>query len=386
MRSIFALIAFAFVAVAQQPQIGVPVPPLGAGPWVFDTAEQHKIKVSVVTKGVSHPWSLAFLPDGNMLITERSGRLRIVRDGVLDPKPLAGIPKVNAVRNAGLFDVVLHPRFTDNRWVYFTYSKPGEAGLSATTLARGTLGRDGLTDVRDLYSTEYSKDLGGSRIAFGRDGSVYITTGAANGNAAQDLNSAYGKVLRLNDDGSIPKDNPFTGKAGKPEIFSLGHRDHLGLAVHPVTGQLFNVEHGPNGGDELNLIAAGHNYGWPLVSFGRLYEGPRVSDNPYKPEFTLPQTFWTPSIAPSGLMFYTGDKFAAWKGNAFLGGTRKGEIPGTGRLERVFFSDKFEDMRRESLLEDLHQRIRDVRQGPEGFLYVLTDEDDGALLRIEPAN
>ena len=204
---------------------------------------------------------------------------------------------------------------------------------------------------------------------------------------AQEANSAYGKVLRLNDDGSIPKDNPFVGKAGtRPEIFSLGHRDHLGLTVHPVTGQLFNVEHGPNGGDELNLIEGGHNYGWPIVSYGRLYDGPRVSDNPSRPEFTLPQVFWTPSIAPTGLMFYTGDKFPAWKGNAFVGSGRKGEIPGTGHLERVVFNEKFEDMRRESLLEDLHQRIRDVRQGPDGYLYVLTEEEDGALLRIEPAN
>jgi len=382
--------AAAGTALAQQrtsaPPIGLPHVTLGDGPFVFDTAEQHKIRVVVVTKGLSHPWSLAFLPGGNMLVTERAGRLRIIRDGVLDPQPLAGVPKVNAVRNAGLFDIALAPKFAENKLLYFTYSKPGEGGKSATTLARGRLEGSGLTDVQDLFVSEWSTVLGGSRIVFARDGTIFMTTGAAFGKLAQDPNSDYGKILHLKDDGSIPGDNPFAGRPGyKPEIYTLGHRDQLGLAIDPASGALYNDENGPNGGDEMNLILPGRNYGWPLVSFGRGYDGPRISEVPTRDGIEQPVVVWLPSIAPSGLTFYSGDKFPAWKGNVFLGGMRRGEIPGTGRLERVVFNSKMEELRRESLLTELHQRIRDVRQGPDGFLYVLTDEDDGALLRIEPA-
>ncbi len=370
----------------QAPPIGVPHVALGAGPFVFNTAEQHKVKVVVVARGLVHPWSLAFLPDGNMLVTERPGRLRIVRDNVLDPQPLAGIPKVNAVRNAGLFDVALHPKFAENHLVYFTYSKPGENNQAATTLARGRLERNGLTDVKDLFQGEWTTVLGGSRIVFGRDGTIFMTTGAATGNLAQDPNSDYGKVLRLRDDGTVPPDNPFVGKPGhKPEVYSLGHRDQLGLTVNPETGAILNDENGPNGGDEINLILPGHNYGWPLVSFGRNYDGARISDSPSREGIDGPLVYWVPSIAISGLTFYTGDRFPAWKGNVFVGGMRYGEIPGTGRLERVVFNEKMEELRRESLLTDLKQRIRDVRQGPDGLLYVLTEEEDGALLRLEPA-
>jgi glucose/arabinose dehydrogenase len=386
------LCAAALLGQAQQqprpapPPIGVPHVALGAGPFVFDTAEQHKIRVVVVARGLVHPWSVAFLPDGNMLITERPGRMRIIRDGVLDPAPLSGIPKVHAVRNAGLFDIALHPKFAENKLVYFTYSKPGEDGKLATALARGRLERSGLADVKDIFVGEWTTVIGGSRIAFGRDGTIYMTTGAAFGTLSQDPNSDYGKILRLRDDGTIPPDNPFVGRAGyKPEIFSLGHRDQLGLTVHPVTGAIYNDENGPNGGDEVNLILPGRNYGWPTVSYGRTYEGPKVSDSPSRQGIEEPLVVWVPSIAPSGLTFYNGDRFPAWKGNLFLGGMRRGEIPGTGRLERVVFNDKMEELRRESLLTDLHQRIRDVRQGPDGYLYVLTEEEDGALLRIEPA-
>lgn len=371
---------------AAAPAIGLPHVALGDGPFVFDTAEQHKIRVVVVTKGLSHPWSLVFLPGGNVLVTERAGRLRIIRDGVLDPQPLAGVPKVNAVRNAGLFDVALHPKFAENKLVYFTYSKPGEGGKSATTLARGRLEASGLVDVQDLFVSDWSTVLGGSRIVFAPDGTIFMTTGAAFGNLAQDTNSDYGKILHLRDDGSVPTDNPFVGRPGyKPEIYTLGHRDQLGLAFDPQTGALYNDENGPNGGDEMNVILPGRNYGWPLISFGRAYDGPRISENPTREGIEQPVVVWLPSIAPSGLTFYNGDKFPAWKGNAFLGGMRRGEIPGTGRLERVVFNSKMQELRRESLLTELHQRIRDVRQGPDGFLYVLTDEDDGALLRIEPA-
>ncbi len=369
----------------QAPPIGIPHVDLGAGPFTFDTAEQHKIRVVVVTKGLSHPWGLAFLPDGAMLVTERAGRLRMIRDGVLDPRPLAGMPSVYAFRNAGLFDIALHPKFAENKLLYFTYSKPGENGQQATTLARGHLDGSALTDVRDLFVGEWTTVLGGSRIAFGRDGMIYMTTGAATGNAAQDPNSDYGKVLRLREDGSVPGDNPFVGRRGyKPEIYSLGHRDQLGLTIHPETGVVYSNENGPNGGDEINLILPGRNYGWPLVSYGRTYEGPRVSEAPWREGIEQPLVIWIPSIALSGMTFYTGDRFPAWKGNVFVGGMRQGEIPPTGRLERVVFNSKMEELRRESLLLDLKQRIRDVRQGPDGFLYVLTEEENAALLRIEP--
>jgi len=370
----------------QKPPIGLPHVDLASGPFIFDTAEQHKIRVTVVARGLVHPWSVAFLPDGNMLITERPGRLRTIRDGVLDPQPIAGIPKVHAVRNAGLFDVALDPKFAENQQLFFTYTKPGENGQVAIALATGHLEKGALTGVHDLFTGEWTTLLAGSRIAFGRDGMIYMTTGAANGNAAQDPNSDYGKVLRLRPDGKIPQDNPFVGRAGyKPEIYSLGHRDQLGLAIHPDTGAVLSNENGPNGGDEINLILPGRNYGWPVVSFGRNYDGPRISDSPSKEGMEPPLVVWLPSIALSGMTFYNGDRFPSWKGNVFVGGMRSGELPGTGHIERVVFNAKMEELRRESLLGDLKQRIRDVRQGPDGLLYVLTEEEDGALLRIEPA-
>ena len=381
-----AIFATAALFAQQAPQLTVPHSGLSAGPFIIDTAEQHKIRVSVVARGLVHPWSVAFVPDGSMLVTERPGRMRIVRDGVLDPKPLAGIPKVHAVRNGGLFDVVLHPKFAENKLVYFTYTKPGENGNVATTLARGKLDRGGLTEVKDLFTGEWTTVLGGSRVVFARDGTLFMTTGAATGTLAQDPNSDYGKILRLRDDGTAPPDNPFVGRAGyKPEIYSLGHRDQLGLTIHPETGALLNNENGPNGGDEINLILPGRNYGWPVISFGRNYDGPRVSESPSREGMEPPLVVWIPSIATSGMTFYSGDRFPNWKGNVFVGGMRYGEILGTGRLERVVFNAKMEELRRESLLTELRQRIRDVRQGPDGLLYVLTEEEDGALLRIEPA-
>lgn len=386
-KSILLISAISALVAQQRPPIGVPHVSLGEGPFTFDTAEQHKIQVVVAARGLSHPWSLAFLPDGDMLVTERAGRLRLIHQGKLRPEPVSGVPKVYAVRNAGLFEVALDPKFADNKFVYLTYTKAGESGRSAIALARGRFEGAALTDVRDLFVGEWTSGFGGSRLAFGSDGTIYMTTGAVAGNLAQDPNSDYGKVLRLRMDGTVPPDNPFVGKAGhKPEVYSMGHRDQLGLAINPATGELFNDENGPNGGDEINRILPGRNYGWPLVSFGRNYDGARISASPVVEGIESPIVVWIPSIAPSGLAFYTGDRFPAWKGNVFVGGMREGEIPGTGRLERVVFNNKMEELRRESLLTELHQRIRDVRQGPDGMLYVLTEEEDGALLRIEPAN
>ena len=372
----------------QQPPIGVPVPPLGAGPWVFDTAEQHKISVSVVTKVLSHPWGLAFLPGGDMLVTERPGRLRTIRRGVLDPQAVSGVPQVRTDGNGGLMDVAIHPRFADNRFVYLTYTKPAGNGMGAPALARGRLEAGALTDVRDLLVTDAYEGNSGlnGRVVFGRDGKVYMSTGGNVGNVSQDPTSLRGKILRLNDDGSVPSDNPFVGHAGhRPEIYTLGHRNTLGLIVHPETGMLWNHENGPNGGDEINIILRGRNYGWPVVSFGRNYPGAPISEHPTREGMESPFVVWLPAIAVAGMAVYTGDQFPAWRGNVFVGSLREGGIPGTGHLQRIVFNARTEELRRESMLTELRQRIREVREGPDGFLYLLTDEDDAALLRIEPA-
>jgi glucose/arabinose dehydrogenase len=254
---------------------------------------------------------------------------------------------------------------------------------SNLTLVRARYANGALTDVQELYSAG-DGPTAGSRLAFDGAGFVYLTTGAPFGDNAQDPRSPYGKVLRLKDDGKVPDDNPFVKDAGaKPEIFSLGHRDHLGLTAS--NGRVFNAEHGPNGGDEVNLILPGRNYGWPKVTFGRGYDGAPLAESPMGQGLEPPMIVWLPSIGPSGLAFYDGDRFPAWKGNLFVGSVRRGEIPRTGGLERVVLNDKLQELRRETLLTELHQRIRDVRQGPDGLLYVLTDEDDGALLRLEPA-
>ena len=372
----------------EETPIGVPVPPLGGGPWVFDTAEQHKIRVSVVTKELSHPWAIAFLPEGGMLVTERPGRLRMVRDGILDPQAVSGVPGVRTDGNGGLMDVTLHPQFADNSLVYLTYTKPVGDGRGAPALARGRLEGGALTDVRDLLVTEAYEGNSGlnGRVVFGRDGKVYMSTGGRVERVSQDFMSLRGKVLRLNDDGSVPDDNPFVGQEGyRPEIYSFGHRNTLGLIVHPETGEIWQHENGPNGGDEINIVLPGRNYGWPVVSFGRDYSGARLYE-PTREGMETPLVVWLPAIAVAGMTVYTGDQFPAWKGNVFVGSLREGGIPGTGHLQRIVFNDRTEELRRESMLMELRQRFREVRQGPDGFLYVLTDEDDGALLRIEPTH
>jgi glucose/arabinose dehydrogenase len=363
---------------------GIRPVPLPEKPLEFHTAEGQDIRVVVVARGLVHPWSLAFLPDRGLLVTERPGRLRIVRDGVLDPRPLAGVPTVRAMGLSGLMDVALHPRFAENHYVYLTYTKPVGDEQATLALARGRFEGGALTDVRDIFVAGPGTG-GASRIAFGLDGSLFMTTGGGGGKGAQDPNSYAGKVLRLRDDGTVPSDNPFVGRAGyKPEVYSLGHRNSLGLAVQPGTGDVWQNENGPNGGDEINIIRPGRNYGWPLVSFGRTYQGPKQSEQPWRDGFEQPIVFWVPSISVSGMTFYTGNRLPKWKGDVFVGGMRTGEIPGTGHLERILFNEKMEELRRESLLAEMRQRIRDVRQGPDELLYLLTDADDGAVLRIEP--
>ena len=362
--------------------------PLKKGPFNYATGEGQDIRVVVVTKALAFPFSITFLPDGTMLVTERAGRLRVIRNGKLDPKPVSGGPAAFSAGISGLpgavhgyMDVALHPQFAQNQLLYLSYTKPLPDNKRTVAVARARWTGDSLADVKDVFVA--NDNAGGAvPLAFGRDGMLYIGT---SGGTAQSLENYGGKVLRIRDDGSVPADNPFVGQAGaKPEIYTLGHRSPLGLAVHPVTGEVWESENGPNGGDELNIIRAGKNYGWPLVSYGRTYPGPWQSTLPTHVGYEPPVVYWTPAIAVSGFTFYTGDKLAKWTGDVFAGGLRTGEIPGTGRLDRILFNEKMEELRRESLLTDLGQRIRDVQQGPDGLLYVATDEDEGAILRIEP--
>jgi len=373
------------------PPLAIPRATFGDGPWTVEAAEGVKIRMSVVTKGLVNPWSFAWLPDGSMLITERPGRLRLLKNGVLDPTPISGVPVVKAQRLSGLMDVALHPKFAENHILYLTYNKGREDGMMATVLARGRLEGNALKDVKDIFVAEPWWDGAGgsaSRIVFGRDGMLYMTTGSgggANFAQGQEKNIHKGKVLRLKDDGTVPPDNPFVKQPEfKPEIYSWGHRNSLALIVHPVTGELWNSENGPNGGDEINIVKAGKNYGWPTVSMGRSYEGPWQGKFE-KDGMEGPLVYWMPAIAASGLMIYTGDKFPQWRNNAFVGAMRYGEIPNTGHLQRIVFNEKTEEIRREMLLTEFRQRIRDVKQGPDGFVYLLTDENPGVLLKLEPA-
>lgn len=360
----------------------MPIPAMPEQPVEYATAEGMRIRVSVVTRGISHPWSIAFLPDDVWLVTQTHGGLRSVRGGVLDPEPVAGAPEVKPLRRSGLLEVTLHPKFADNRFVYLTYHKGLADDQGAIALARARWDGKALQGLQDLFVT--LPDSGTvSRMIFGPDGKIYLSTA---GGDAQDPSTHAGKILRLNEDGSVPSDNPFVGRAGyRPEIYTLGHRTTLGLTVHPGTGQIWQSENGPNGGDEVNVLVPGGNYGWPLVSLGRTYQGPWHSQKYQQEGFIDPIVYWTPSIAVSGLTFYTGDRLPRWKGDLFVGGLRQGEIIGTGQIQRVLLNERMEELRREALLTDWRHRMRDVRQGPDGLLYVLVDDDDGAILRIEPA-
>lgn len=364
-------------------------PELAHGHIDFESAAERKLRAVVLARHLEQPWSIAFLPDGMMLVTERVGRVRVIRDGHLDPHPVDGVPQVQTGGPRGLqglMDVALHPQFAQNHFVYLAYHKPTPNG-GATTLARGRWDGSALVDVQDIFESG-ATDTEASRIVFGRDGMLYMSISAPGSpkvRRAQDPNDYGGKVVRLRDDGSIPADNPFVRRAGyKPAIYTMGHRNGHGLAVNPETSEIWETEQGPSGGDELNVLHAGHNYGWPLVSYGRDYWGPRISPEPSRVGMDDPAVVWLPSIGLTGMTFYTGDRFPHWKRDVFVTGLRQGGIPRTGQIQRIEFNDRWEELRREPMLSDLKQRMRDVRQGPDGLLYVLTAEDDGALLRIEP--
>jgi glucose/arabinose dehydrogenase len=372
------------------------------GPVVLTTPS---VRFRVVPiKGLLFPWALAFLPNGDILVTEQNRTaLRLIRNGVLDPTPIGGLPpSIRSTRRdtAGV-DIAVHPDFSQNRLVYVAYWKgqPGNDSVHTAVLARGRFdGGTNLTDVRQIFeSTSWTDGPSAARILFGRDGKIYMAIGAPGfiekvGDSAWAQNPAEygGKILRLNDDGTVPADNPFVGRPGyKPEIFALGIRNAIGMALHPQTGELWETENGPQGGDEVNVIRAGLNYGWPLVSYGRSYsydlDGKRTGLPPptIQPPTSAagmeePFTFYKPSIAIAGMMFYTGDAFPAWKGNLFVGG-----LAGM-QLSRIEFNRQGLEARRETLLTELRQRIRDVKQGPDGNIYLTTDMAAGAVLRLEP--
>jgi aldose sugar dehydrogenase len=412
-----ALIAAPIVAVAGDaqrdagpPSSAAPAALIGPPdhPVVVVTDNQQRLRVVPIATGLSHPWGMAFLPDGrSMLVTERPGRLRMIRDGALDPKPITGVPSVNNIFIGGLNDVALHPKFADNQYVYLSYAKGGDRGATLA-VARGRLHGTDLTDLRDIFVADAWESAGpsattgggtyGGRMLFGPDGTLYVTVGdrdtrvlgsdATVRSRAQSLGTHLGKVLRLRDDGSVPADNPFVGRPGaKPEIYTYGHRNAYGLAFHPQTGELWECEFGPMGGDEINVLRPGRNYGWPLVSLGRNYTGELVSDRSWaRPGMEMPVFFWNPVVNPTNILFYTGTRFPGWRGSLLVSGL------GSKQLQRLPVDAKGSVGRPQSMLGQLGLRFRDMRQGPDGFLYLLTemqqtgnDDVDGAVLRVEPA-
>lgn len=382
-RFLAAAIAGAAVAAA---------PAAGQEPHQSELAT---FRVVTVAEGLENPWSMAFLPDGSMLVTERPGRLRIIRAGRLLPEPIAGVPDVRARGQGGLLDVVLHPDFENNHLVYLSYSKPNaDASEGTTAIIRGRLEGNALTGVEEIFEARAWSRGGnhfGSRLAFDDEGYLFITVGdravrpelgTGPGHPAQDLSNHQGTVIRLHDDGRVPADNPFVGREGaRPEIWSYGHRNLQGLAIHPETGDIWETEHGPQGGDELNLIRPGRNYGWPVIGYGVQYGGDRIHDGTAQEGMEQPVHYWVPSIATSGLLVYTGDAFPGWKGNLFVGGMA-GE-----QLARLTL-DGQRVVSEETLLRGFG-RIRDVRQGPDGFIYLaIDDRRDGQtpIVRLEPVN
>ena len=374
LRRLLALTAAALITVAS-----------AAAQSTLSNAVSGRAMATVVAERLDHPWSLAFLPgDGplRMLVTERAGRLRVVTADGKVSAPIAGVPSVHAVNQGGLLDVAVAPDFAQSRRLYLSFAQAVEGG-ARTAVVSARLADMALTEVKLIFAQADIVAGGhhfGSRIAIARDGSLYVTTGEryVAKDRAQALDSHLGKVIRINPDGSVPKDNPFVGKTGaKPEIWSYGHRNLQGAAIHPVTGKLWTHEHGPKGGDEINIPAAGKNYGWPVVGYGIDYSGQKLHDSTGKAGMEPPVHYWVPSIAPSGMAFYTADRFPAWKGSLFVGalaGQHLARLTLDG--ERVVAEER--------LLGERNERIRDVRQGPDGYLYVLTDERNGKILRVSP--
>ena len=345
------------------------------------SAAEKPYRVVTVAEGLEHPWGMAFLPDGRMLVTELPGRLRIVSaDGKVSP-PIEGLPPIAPVGQGGLLDVALHPKFAENRLVYFSFAEPGPGG-QGTAVSRGRLEGNALKDVQSVFSQKPKLSGGqhfGSRLVFAPDGTLYISMGERGQmERAQDRRNHQGTIARVNDDGSVPDDNPFVNTKGVlPEIYTWGNRNVQGMALNPWTGVVWAQEHGPMGGDEVNILKKGANYGWPKITYGLNYNGSVISDKTHMEGMEQPLLHWTPSIAPSGMAFYDGDKFPQWKGDLFVGALKD------RHLRRVDL-DGEKVVGQEKLLLELKERIRDVRDGPDGFLYVLTDAPDGRLLRLEP--
>ena len=414
-RSLAAAVAILAVPLAAQQEVpmrgntpvapqGIKIPPLPDAPVRYETAEGQNIRVSVYARGFRNPWSLAFVSDDTILVAERGGAIRAVRNGVVDPEPVRGTPRAIGAGLSGT-DLALHPDFERNRLVYISYTKPldenpaaapapaapapaaapagrggrGAAPRTTVAVARAVWDGKGFTDAKDIFVGEGGS---GGPIVFGGDGMLYVAHG---GGDTQSPKTLGGKILRLTDEGKVPPDNPFVGRVdARPEIFTMGHRTFLRMAKHPITGAIWQIENGPNGGDEVNILTPGTNYGWPLISLGRTYAGPW--QGPFSKEgYRDPIIYWMPAIAVSSITFYTGDRLPKWKGDVFVSGMRYGEIPGTGQLHRILINKNLEELRREPLLQDLRRRIRDVKQGRDGLLYLLTDEAEGVMLRIEPA-
>ncbi len=379
-RSILSLILVSLAAACSKSESMAGPAPKSPTPDPIEAP----IRTKTVTQGLQEPWGVTFLPNGHMLVTEKLGRLRMIgRDGSVS-QPLTGVPEVFASGQGGLLDVALSPTFAQDRRVYLSYSEPGKGG-AGTAVARARLATSGLKDVEIIWR-QTPKVQGdnhwGSRLQFARDGTLFITTGDRYHyrELAQDLSTTIGKVVRINADGSIPRDNPFVEREGtESEIWSYGHRNMQGAALHPKTGQLWTVEHGAMGGDELNHPLPGHNYGWPVITYGIDYDGSRIGIGTTKEGMEQPVYYWDPVIAPSGLLFYTGKSFPHWRGDLFIGSLQPGALV---RLEL----ENGSVVKEERYLGDLGERIRDVAQGPDGDLYVITDSPQGRIIRIEPTD
>lgn len=376
MAACLTLLAWAAPAAAIAQSAPAPVRVnSSAGPLLVETA----------ASGLENPWGLAFLPDGRMLVTERAGRLRVVAANGQLSQPLPGVPRVAARGQGGLLDVAVDPDFAQNRTIYLSYAEPREGG-SGTAVARARLNvagtaLEGATVIFHQQPTGSTTRHFGSRLVFGRDGHLFVTTGDRGNQemSAQDPASTIGKVLRIRTDGTVPPDNPFVGRDGtRPEIWSLGHRNAQGAALHPETGVLWTIEHGARGGDEVNVVRRGLNYGWPVITFGIDYSGRKIGEGQAKPGLEQPIHYWDPSIAPSGALFYTADRYRGWRGSLFTGA-----LAGQMLVRMTLGGEKVTGQER--LLESLNERIRDVRQGPDGLIYLLTDNPSGRILRLRPA-